>query len=766
MSSCQSELSARDAKLLKLRSLLQRLQKQSDEQRSRSAAHNSERDTLLRCLANYRLLMQRRWVTQAACPSTATVTLPATSATASSTAPLLPPSDANAPLTAPVALVDDGSAVESTASSPSVKPSQLPCPLDDGVDVDECQPLLRVTLSDRSHWLLLSTQRDGQQLSTAAGTLAQQRHQQQQQQQRGVDSDERETDEDVEAERAAGLQRSVSQSRALAETDTANSPLFSGLSADSADGDGSAPRCVFWSELAVYLAYKWRKYQAAAKLNPPHSAAFAVLQPPSSSTLSSVDSSAPSMSSSTSGASVPLPHSSPLSSFVALLHSSSSLHCSLLLFDGACVPADCLTLLSQSLSDQHSDTLSRLRAVQLQRQAALSSAAREASLSHESVVRDFSRYQQRTRELVAQKQRQLDELLARDEDADTLRASLAAVSAQLDALNRDKSSQAASVVALAQQLQACQADKERALVGERTVASTLSALQADTARLREAAEARLASEQLRAEQAEEALQRMARQADDSNRRAMAATAAVAAAQQQAVQEQLATALPASAPLHTHRSLQSPRAATAVGSYVEEDSSSGDGALETHKQPAVAAPVRGLSSAESAPSLQVLVPPDSPGLDSTDGWSVDSSAASAASSSSSSSVSQMGEVASLRGRLRALQSLTQQREIAVVQLQAALDESSRACRALQSDVALLRSMESASNVEYLRNVLCRFLATDDDSLIAVLCTLLAVDRDTQHGIVAQRAAHSHGRARQQSGASAPTAAQPPSFFAFF
>ena len=188
LSSCQSELSARDSKLSKLRSLLSRLTKQSDEQKSRLAEHSSERDGLLRCIANYRRFMSLPWSTVVAAAaagtnSTATTAMSAaassfsssfSSSAASSTQPNPPssasPSSSSAvssslSLMAASSLSDEAggvdSAVSAVASSVDSAPlSSFPSPLDEAVDVDQCQPILRVTLSDCTHWLLLSTLRD------------------------------------------------------------------------------------------------------------------------------------------------------------------------------------------------------------------------------------------------------------------------------------------------------------------------------------------------------------------------------------------------------------------------------------------------------------------------------------------------------------------------------------------------------------------------------------------------------------------------------
>ena len=285
--------------------------------------------------------------------------------------------------------------------------------------------------------------------------------------------------------------------------------------------------------------------------------------------------------------------------------------------------------------------------------------------------------------------------------------------------------------------------------------------------VKEAAEAKLAVEQQRAQQAEEAAQRVARQMDDINRRAVAATAVAAtAAAQQPVAEPNSTSPSASASSLTARHQQQLQHHS-LGQAGESHFVDGEAAvtaLSAAEQRSASAPSSSADSVSSAsPTALTVTVPDSPTLSflsAADGHSVHEAGGTSSS----------GELPSLRARVRSLQSLIQHREIALVQLQSALDASSGRCRSLESDLALLRSMESgSSNVEYLRNVLCRFLATDDDSLIPVLCTLLNVDKQQQSTIVAARAkhphSHSHGRARQASGAN-PPAAQPPSFFAFF
>ena len=736
LSSCQSDLSARDDKLSKLRSLLSRLTKQSDDHKNRLAAHQSERHTLLRCIDNYRQLMSLPWSTLAACTATATSVSSASSPGGSLTPPLSSPSSpplvSSSPPSAAFSVIDDSLISDSSAAG-SVSP-QSPSPLDDAVDVDDCHPVLRVTLNDCTHWLLLSTRRNVP-TGAAASVLVQQQQ-----------CNDEHSDGDGEAGEEAPIDRTAHTVHSLTSTAwrssaqpfassssvatrSASLPTLSATSSSSATSDqpaGRAARRLFWSDLSVYLSFKWKKYQTAAKQN---TAPFAVLQ-----------SSAHSATSSTADdTSTPGP-SSPLATFASLLSPSSSLSCSLLLFDGAHVPADCLSLLASSLSSIHSSAVSRLRALHAGRVSVMTSAVREAEQSHESVVRDFSRYQQRTRELLGQKQRQLDELLGRDEEADGLRSSLSALTAQLDALNRDKSSQATSLVSLAQQLQACQADKERALMSERHHNTALSAVQADLRALKEATEAQLAHERQRAQQAEEAAQRMARQMDEVNRRA--AVVAVAATQQ----------------LTSQTTTEPHSAFNVTGNGASGDVQQQLVSVPHSSADALPSPAAALSS---SPPLTVTVP-DSPSLSflsSADGSTVDDS----------SSMSLSGELASVRTRVRALQSLVQQREIALVQLQSTLDASTVRCRSLESDLALLRSMESgSSNVEYLRNVFCRFLATSDDSLIPVLCTLLNVDKQQQLSIQSERArsTHSHGRARQTSGASAPATAPPPSFFTLF
>ena len=741
LSSCQSELSARDSKLTKLRALLSRLTKQSDEQQSRLAAHNSERDVFLRCVANYRLLMTQPWSTVAACTLTASSASSVSSpvqpqplvSALSSSAPSMVSSSLLAALAPSVS--ENHSDVDSArAAHPSVLPS-MPDPLDDAVDVDECQPVLRVTLSDCTHWLLLSTRRDSHVL-TAAAIAVQRQHQQQ------YDELYEQHDEGSEGQMQEGARWPVtvhaaspltSTPRHFSRTPFASSDsdaakdasLLSATAADLSGAELSSTRCLFWSELSVYLAYKWKKYQAAASSHHAQQyVPFAVLHSPSSTAIS-VAAAPPILNS-----------SSPLASFIALLSSSASLSCSLALFDGACVPADCVTLVSNSMSTLHSSVVSRLRASHHQTVSGMSSAARKAEQSHESVVRDFSRYQQRTRELLAQKQRQLDEMLSRDDEAEGLRLSLAALSSQLDATNRDKSSQASSLVSLAQQLQACQADKERALLSERTVTAALLALQVDMRTLKETTEAKLALEQQRVQQADDAAQRMAWQVDDINRRE--AAAAAAATQHHATIERDAD----SAALPTE-----PYSRDNAAAEVDEQLDSA-----SHMS-------AGIGTSASLP-LTVNVP-DSPHL-SFGASAVDGYSATEASTGSSS-----GELASVRARVRTLQSLVQEREIALVQLQSALDASTGRCRSLESDLSLLRSMAAGSdNIEYLRNVLSRFLATDDDSLIPVLCTLLNVDKQQQNSIAAQRAKQPHLHSHSHSHQTAAAASQPPSFFSFF
>ena len=656
---------------------------------------------------------------------------------------------------------------------------------DEELDVDRCRPLLRVHLSDGRCWLLLAAEHSrtaAEQLTPRPTFATRKRSRHGSEEERTTHSQadtEGEEDEDEEA--------MLSAERVAAST-----------AASCAGGvEGEPSTFLFFTLQSTFLQHKWRRYTASAReegqqqqhqqrtaaasttgsLRPfatplahddnsaridaeharthsAHSGEDGLASDGQQSSTSSLSS-----SSSPSTTSAPSTSSPPLSSYSTLFASPHPVR----LFDSTVLPCDALWLCAERW---------RVRCERLQSrassafQSSLRSLQSELSLKeaeHAALVRDFSRYQHRTREALQQQQRQVDALTERQEEVDGLRAAALQLEQQLQRMTQEAATRSHQLTALAQQVALLNHEKQVGLEREERLQRLLLAVQEE------------ARQRMRGQ--EEAEQRSAQQLsqhqEEEQRWKQREAQLQAALQQQRHAQQHEQPQLDLAPRHQHRSASSPTAAPATTSphggstwRPDEDQAEGEregGVLRREGE------ARPLGMAELAPAPTLLAaaaselelaaqlppsPTQSPSLSST-------------SSSSSSSVSALllegasglldgvgaggagggGVESALRVRLRALQRVVQERELVVVSQQALLDEGRVRVQALQAELRTLQSLQSAESLEYLKNVMTRFMASDDDSLVPVLCTLMGVDAQQQKAIAQQR--HTTSRSRKQA-----------------
>ena len=559
---------------------------------------------------------------------------------------------------------------------------------DEEVDVDQCRVLLRLHLSDGRCWLLLAYPQlqAGDALEPAFSRSAE---------------DERAEEDGEDHDRSGdAFGRSAPQPAPPSSSSPSPSP-------------SSSPSCaspfLFWTLQSTFLSKKWSRFSKPQQA-PQQSAAAGERSAPFAVAGGERERGEEDEPSS-------LIDSPSLSSYAVLWSSPHSFA----LFDGSRMPGDavqrCVSASQRRWSLRLSNASASFRASLSSLQAEL--AAKEDA--HAALVRDFSRYQQRTRDALQHKQRELDGLQERHEHADALRAANEALEDRAQRLAHDAATRSAQVTALAQQVALL--NKEKAVLAEREerLSRLVQTLQ-DEQRLSRAAaddfQQRLA----------DAVQRHRDDAEQWAERELQLQQRLHAAQQQPPP-----------PLYQPHSFDLHDAA---GEQPTQPSAH----FDAHSDSALPPPPPQSSSRPLAPSPTVTV--GSPVLRGVNGW--EGGGAVEAESGEALTLDGSDDAAAhaaLRVRLRALQSLVQEREISVVQLQAALDDARERQRALQTQLGTLQQLQSAESLQYLTNVAVRFMASDDDSLIPVLCTLMGVDAAQQRTIAEQR--RSSKRRRQQS-----------------
>ena len=660
---------------------------------------------------------------------------------------------------------------------------------DEELDVDACRPLLRLHLSDGRCWLLLAAH-------TGQPAAAERPPQPTFARWRGGEGRDRlgqgETEgEGEEEDEAVAAERGEQSGEVGVEWSSS-----AAASAGDVEG-GAASTFLFFTLQSTFLYRKWQRYAAAhsyregqqqqqrsavnssttqqpfatllpdARRSEPHSRQLhstvgtvddgRATDPHSTSTSTSFDQSSSSTSPS-------------LSAYSSLFSSPLPFE----LFDSTVLPADALWLCHTEWRQRASLRQSRASATF---QSSLRSLQAELSAKeavHSSLVRDFARYQQRTREALQQKQREVDALTERQEEVDSLRSSAHSMELSLQRLTAEAATRSQQLTALAQQVALL--NKEKQVQGEREERLTrLLAVVQEEARQRligqEEAELKSAQHSTAHREEEERWKAREAQLQAQLQQLHSAMQRHTLQQQQRLMMEAAQQQLTSHTAHTRTSSSASLASftTAVGQgggaaahsrggdgEWEEEGGGGRGdegggevvAGDARQQPAsahssasqselsAAAAAMSPSSSSSSSSLSPSLPPSSVSAFLLDG----------ASGAVEGGVG--GVESALRVRLRSLQSLVQEREILVVQLQAQVDEARQRTAQLQSELRTLQSLQSAESLEYLKNVCTRFMASDDDSLIPVLCTLMGVDAAQQRAIAAQRrSAHRHQRSKQ-------------------